>query len=108
MVDHPTRWIYVSGQIACDDPTELKSLDPREQARRCFARIETALAKEGASLGHVAKIQAFLVDMLDYPAFASARAEAFADCLPTSTAVVVKELALGARIEVDAVAVMCD
>lgn len=106
MVEEQARWVFVSGQIASDDPQELAQLEPGEQARRCFACIEALLAEEGASLADVAKIQSFLIDMLDYPAFASARAEAFGDTLPTSTAVVVKELAHGARIEVDAVAVV--
>lgn len=106
MVEQPARWVFVSGQIASDDPRELEHLEPGEQARRCFASIEALLTEEGASLADVAKIQSYLTDLLDYPAFASARAEAFGDNLPTSTAVVVKELAHGARIEVDAVAVV--
>ena len=47
------------------------------QARECFARMERALASEGAGLGHLIKITTWLSDMRHYDGFNTIRRAAF-------------------------------
>jgi len=55
------------------------------QARECLARLEKALAGEGAKLEHLLKITTWLTDMRHYDGFNAMRRAAFA-ALPTPPA----------------------
>jgi enamine deaminase RidA (YjgF/YER057c/UK114 family) len=55
------------------------------QARECLARLEKALAGEGAKLEHLLKITTWLTDMRHYDGFNAVRRAAFA-ALPTPPA----------------------
>ena len=59
------------------------------QARECLARLERALAGEGADLTHLLKITTWLSDMRHYEGFNAVRREAFAGLAtpPASTCV---------------------
>jgi len=102
-VDGPGRWIHVSGQVGMDADGRVEG-DLAAQTHATLDHIERALGKVGASLSDVVKITVYLTRLDDYASFSKVRAERFGDSLPSSAAVQVAGLLLGAEIEIDAVA----
>ncbi|MBR0665139.1 RidA family protein [Roseomonas hellenica] len=80
-----------------------------EQARECFARLERALAQEGADLSHLLKITTWLSDMRDYDGFNQARQAAFAalEAPPASTCLGGAQFTTpDCRVEIEGIAVL--
>ena len=76
-----------------------------EQAEQAWANVMACIAAAGMGAQNVVKINAYLVDAADYPAFAAARAKFLGDARPASTAVLVKGLLKPEwRFEIEAVA----
>jgi 2-iminobutanoate/2-iminopropanoate deaminase len=99
--------LFVSGCIAVDGDGRLVDGDVVEQARRVFASIGTVLAAAGASFANVVKVTVYLTDIDDRPLVNTVRREVFGPTRPASTLVEVSRLAVpGARVEVDAVALL--
>ncbi len=63
-----------------------------EQARRCFAIIEAALAEAGAALADVVRTRVLLVDVADAEAVGAVHGERFSTVRPAATMVVVAGL----------------
>lgn len=97
-------WYFISGQVGVPYDDGPKPRTFADEVRICFDRIRESLEKLGVTLEHVVKIQAYLTDLAPYADYSRIRAAIFAKSLPTSTAVQVAGLLLGARIEIDAVA----
>lgn len=99
--------IYVSGQIG-HLPGEMKlvpgGLAP--EARQALTYLSDALQSAGSSLDHVLKCTVYLADMADFQAFNAIYAEFFRDHRPARSGIAVAGLALGARVEVDCVAIL--
>jgi enamine deaminase RidA (YjgF/YER057c/UK114 family) len=66
--------------------------DVADQARRCLAIIEAALAEAGASLADVVRTRIYLTDVGDFPAVGEVHGRAFGQVRPACTAVVVSAL----------------
>jgi enamine deaminase RidA (YjgF/YER057c/UK114 family) len=66
--------------------------DPAEQARRCFAIIETALVEAGASLTDVVRTRMLLTDPADAEAVGAVHGELFGTVRPAATMVAVSAL----------------
>jgi len=98
--------VFVSGEIGRDATGAIVAGGFEAEARQCFANIETALQRAGASFKDVVRITAYVKDLADYPAYARVRSEVFGADWPASASVGVSDLLLGARLEVDAVAVV--
>ena len=98
--------VYVSGQVGFDpDGNIVGGGDMAAQARQAFANIRTVLEMAGATMNDVVKITAFLTDLGLYAGYSAARAEAFPDKVPASTAVAPPALVFpGQLVEVEAVA----
>ncbi len=98
--------VYVSGQVGFDpDGNIVGGGDMAAQARQAFANIRTVLEMAGATMNDVVKITAFLTDLGLYAGYSAARAEAFPDKVPASTAVATPALVFpGQLVEVEAVA----
>ncbi|MEZ4621328.1 MAG: RidA family protein [Caldilineaceae bacterium] len=98
--------IYLSGYVSVNGTGELVGEDDMYvQAKQIFQNIQDALASAGATMQDVVKVNAYLVDMARYTEFAKARAEAFPQGTPASTAVGVAALAAPIfLVEVEAVA----
>lgn len=99
--------IHVSGQIG-HLPGELKlvpgGLEP--EARQALSYLKDALIATGSSLDRVVKCTVYFADIGDFMAFNKIYAEFFGDHQPARSGVAVAGLALGARIELDCVAVL--
>jgi 2-iminobutanoate/2-iminopropanoate deaminase len=99
--------VHVSGQIG-HLPGEL-TLVPggiEAEARQALSYMKQALIAAGASLDRVVKCTVYFADMADFMAFNAIYAEFFGTHQPARSGVAVAGLALGARIEIDCVAVI--
>lgn len=101
------RTIYCSGQIALDPATgSLVDGPVAEQTRRVLDNVQAVLQAAGGSLASVVKTTVFLVDMADFAAMNEVYAAAFAEPYPARSTVAVAGLPRGARVEIEAIAVL--
>jgi 2-iminobutanoate/2-iminopropanoate deaminase len=100
----PKSLIFVSGEVGRDSSGAVVQGGIEAEARQCFANIQYALERAGATFNDVVRITAYLKDLADYPGYAKVRTEIFGADWPASATVGVSDLLLGARLEVDAVA----
>jgi 2-iminobutanoate/2-iminopropanoate deaminase len=98
--------VFVSGEVGRDATGAIVKGGFEAEARQCFANIGTALQRAGATFQEVVRITAYVKDLADYPVYSRVRAEVFGEDWPASASVGVSDLLLGARLEVDAVAVV--
>ena len=98
--------LYLSGQIGMIPATgELISADVREQTAQALKNMKAVLAA-GATPENVVKTTVFLTDMADFQAVNAVYAETFASDAPARSCVAVAALPKGARVEVEAIAVL--
>ena len=98
--------LYLSGQIGMVPATgELVSNDVKEQAAQALANM-AILAEAGATPADVTKVTVFIVDMADFQAVNSVYSETFGADAPARSCVAVAALPKGARVEIEAIAVL--
>ena len=99
--------LFVSGVVPVDGAGRLVGGDVVAQARQVFSNLGAVLAAGGATFADVVKVTVFLTDVDDRARINVVRQEAFGEARPASTLVEIAALAIpGARIEIDAVAVV--
>ena len=100
--------VFVSGCVPVDQEGRLVGGDDVvAQARQTLTNVGAVLAAAGCTFADVAKVTIFLTDVDDRRLINPVRQEFFGDARPASTLVEVSRLAiLGAKIEVEAVAVV--
>jgi len=99
--------LYLSGQIGMVPATgELVSADVKEQTGQALANMKAVLAEAGASPAAAVKVTVFIVDMADFQAVNSVYSETFGSDAPARSCVAVAALPKGARVEVEAIAVL--
>ena len=98
--------IFVSGEVGRDSSGAVVQGGIEAEARQCFANIKHALERGGAGFKDVVRITAYVKDLADYPIYAKVRTEVFGEDWPASATVGVNDLLLGAKLEVDAIAVV--
>ena len=103
----PGQMVFVSGQVPVDPETgELVADDIHEQTALVLRHIAAVLAATGTGLGHVVKTTVYLTDLKrDFAAMNEVYAHAFAGHAPARATVGVAALPLGARVEIEAIAV---
>jgi reactive intermediate/imine deaminase len=101
--------VFVSGQIG-NVTGEMKLIDGglEAEARQALEHLRTALEAAGSSLDRVVKCTVFFADMRDFQPFNAVYREFFGDHLPARSGVEVKGLALGARVEIECIALRSD
>jgi 2-iminobutanoate/2-iminopropanoate deaminase len=99
--------VFTAGQIALDPATgEVVPGGVGEQTGRVMQNLAAILERAGSGLDRVVKTTVFLVDMADFAAMNQVYAHAFAGHAPARATVGVTALPLGARVEIEAVAVV--
>ena len=99
--------LFTAGQVGFDPATgELVDGGITEQTERVLANIRAILEAERLDLASVVKTTVFLVDMADFAAMNDVYAHAFGDHRPARSTVAVAALPRGARVEIEAVAVL--
>ncbi|MBN2863391.1 MAG: RidA family protein [Bacteroidales bacterium] len=98
--------LFISGQIAID-PVSGKMVDGgiREQTKRVLSNIEAILHEAGYSFAEVVKSTCYLSDMADFKAMNEIYGQIYSENPPARAAFAVKELPLGALIEIETIAV---
>ena len=101
--------IYVSGQLPVDPATGAFAGDTiQEQTRQSLTNIKNILASAGADMSDVTKTTVLLQDMADYGSMNEVYAEFFTEPYPARAAVQVAALPKGAKVEIEAVAVISE
>ena len=99
--------IYLSGQLGNQPGTmELVSGGIAEETRQTLENIKTVLERHGSSLEHIVKCTIFLADISEWPAMNEVYTTYFGGEKPARSAVAGSGLALGARVEIDCIAVI--
>jgi len=97
--------LYVSGQIAIDPKTgKLIDGDLQAQARQIFRNIESILKAAGYSFTEVVKSTVFLSDISDFRSMNEVYGQVYLENHPARSAFAVKELPMGALIEIETIA----
>ena len=99
-------FLFTSGQLPARRSGELIADDVRAATRQCLENVREVLEAGGASLEGVVKVTVFLADMADFAAMNEAYAAFFPAVPPTRSCVQVVALPKGARIEIEAVALL--
>jgi 2-iminobutanoate/2-iminopropanoate deaminase len=99
--------LFTAGQVGFDPATgELVDGGITEQTERVLRNIRAILQAAGVDLSSVAKTTVYLVDMADFADMNTVYARAFGEHRPARSTVAVAALPRGARVEIDAVAVL--
>jgi 2-iminobutanoate/2-iminopropanoate deaminase len=100
------RLVFCAGQIGLDPATgKLVGGGTPAEAERAIANLEAVLAVIGLALADVVKTTLFLTDLGDGPAVGAIYAKRFPQPYPARSTVQVAALPLGARVELEAIAV---
>ena len=99
-------WIHVAGQTASDSDGNVVGVgDPAAQVDQVFKNLENAMESVGGTLADIVKTTVYVVGAENMDAIRAARAGRFGDRPPTSTLVVISELARPEfMLEIEAVA----
>jgi 2-iminobutanoate/2-iminopropanoate deaminase len=95
--------VYTAGQIANDPEGNLVAGGMAEQARRTLENIRTCVEAASCTLDDVVKVNAYLADLGDFPAYNEVYVEFFSQPYPARTSVQAG-LPPGVLIEIEAVA----
>ena len=98
--------LYLSGQIGNVPGTlELVPGGLEEEARQVMENIRTSLETHGYAMSDLVKCTVMLTDIAEWPAFNEVYKSFFVDRYPARSAFGVNGLAVGARVEVECIAV---
>lgn len=101
------RLVFTSGQLPINAATgELELNDIAKATRHALDNIRAILEEAGTSMANVLKTTVFLTDMSDFAAVNEAYAAYFPENPPARSCIAVAALPKGARVEIEAVAVV--
>lgn len=99
--------LYTSGQLGMDPVSgELVSGDVKDQAVQALKNLKAVLAEAGATAENVVKVTVFILDMAEFQIVNGVYAEIFGTEPPARSCVAVAALPKGARVEIEAIAVL--
>ena len=99
-------FLFASGQIPLNPATnELVNGDIAAQTKQVLENIKGILAENGLKFSNVVKTTVFLADIKDFAAMNEVYASYFSEPYPARSAVAVKDLPKGARVEIEIIAV---
>ena len=100
--------IFTAGQIGLVPGTkEFAGPDIASQTRRALLNLKAIVEAAGSCLELVVKTTVFLADIKEWPAMNEIYAEFFPVNPPARSAVQVAGLPMGARVEIEVVALVC-
>ena len=97
--------LYVSGQLPVDPKTGKMPEGIEEQTRQSLENIRAILTEAGYAPGNVVKSTVLLADIADFGAMNGVYAGFFAEPFPARVCYQVAALPMGAKVEVEVIAV---
>lgn len=98
--------VFVSGQIPVDPATgQFAQGGIQELTRQSLNNVKHILEEAGLTLDNVVKTTVFLADINDFAQMNEVYATFFGGIAPARSAVAVKDLPKGARVEIECIAV---
>lgn len=100
------QFIFTSGQIPID-PAQGKIVAEtiEEQAEQVMKNIKAILAESGVGMDRIVKTTCFLADLNDFAAFNAVYGKYFPENPPARSCFAVAALPMGAKLEVECIAV---
>lgn len=96
--------VFASGQLPLHPETRTMPADIGEQAAQSLENLKAVLEAAGSGLGKVVKTSVFLADLSDFAAVNEVYAKYFSPPFPARSCFQVAALPLGARVEIEAIA----
>ncbi len=101
--------VYTAGQLGIVPGTKsFAGPDIQSQTRQALENLREVLKAANSCLSHVVKTTVFLADIAEFGQMNEVYAEFFAERPPARSAVQAAALPLGGRVEIEAVAEVCD
>ncbi|MDL2314279.1 RidA family protein [Desulfovibrio sp. OttesenSCG-928-C14] len=97
--------VFTSGQIPVNPQTKEVPEGIQAQTKQALENLKAVLEGAGSGLDKVIKVLVFIVDMSEFKAVNEIYAQYFKEPYPARSCVAVRELPLGVRVEIEAVAV---
>ncbi len=99
--------VFTAGQLGLDPATgEFAADDVAGQAKRALANLAAILGAAGSGLDQLVKVTVYLAEIGDWPAVNEVYARVVPEPFPARSAFAVKDLPKGARVEIEAVAMV--
>ena len=98
--------LYLSGELGTDSTGKLVPGGIQAETKQALENIRATLASHGSDLDHVVKCTAMLADMAEWGAMNQVYVTFFKKNLPARSAFGATGLALGARMELECIAVI--
>jgi len=100
-------WLFISGQIPIDPGTgEMIPGDISAQAARVLENLRAILKEAGKGMDSVVRTTVYLADLSEFAAMNEVYGRYFPDPFPARATVEVSALPRGARLEIDAIAIV--
>ncbi len=101
--------LYLSGKIGNKPGTpELARGGIQGETRQAMENVKTAVERYGSNMDNVVKCTIFLADMTEWGAMNEVYVEFFPNNKPARSALGASGLALGARVEIECIALLTD
>jgi reactive intermediate/imine deaminase len=100
------KMLFLSGQIGVDHSIKLVSGGIAEETRQTMENIKSTLEHYGSSLDHIIKVTVMLLDMSEWAEMNKVYVTYFPKHLPARSAFGTNGLALGARVEIECIAML--
>jgi 2-iminobutanoate/2-iminopropanoate deaminase len=100
------QMLYLSGQIGIDGSGKLVPGGIRAETRQAMENIKAVLEQHDSSLDHVVKATIMLADMQEWSEMNTVYVTYFVKHLPARSALGANGLAMGARVEIECIAVL--
>lgn len=97
-------FVFASGQLPINPATGEMPEDITAQTKQSLANVQAILTAAGLTMANVVKTTVFLADMGEFAAMNAVYAQVFAEPFPARSAVAVKDLPKGARVEIEVIA----
>jgi len=97
--------LFLAGQIGTDANGKLAEGGIAAETRHALANIQGLLQKYGSSMERAVKVTVMLADMAEWPAMNAEYKKFFGKDLPARSAFGCNGLAMGARVEIECIAV---
>ena len=98
--------LYLSGQLGRDASGKMVPGGIAAQTRQTMENIKATLGQYGSSLDHIVKVTVMMADISEWPAMNEVYSTYFPKHFPARSALGANGLALGARVEIEVIAVL--